>query len=132
MCRISKILGFLTLSANWDPSLMFVMMSAVVVNFFTFKNILAREKPLNTDGKFGVPARGVIDAKLIGGAAIFGLGWGLSGLCPGPGVICLFTMTHGIIWVASLALGQIAFDIINEKMTAGSSDTAKPLIQKMN
>jgi len=89
------------------------MFSAVAINFVTFNYILKKvEKPLlaGETGKYGVPAKGVLDTRLVVGAAIFGLGWGLGGLCPGPGVICLFSMTHAIVWVASLAAGQLAFD----------------------
>ena len=89
------------------------MMSAVAINFVSFNYILKKvEKPLlaGEEGKYGVPPRGTIDLRLIIGAAIFGLGWGLSGLCPGPGLIDFFSMTHGILWVISLAIGQIAFD----------------------
>jgi len=104
MCRVSKILGFLTLNTNWDPSLMFVMMSAVVINFFTFKTILSKPKPKEAE-KFAFPKTGTIDAKLIIGSILFGAGWGLSGLCPGPGAIVMFTKSEGILWVISLALG---------------------------
>ena len=89
------------------------MASAVAINVVTFNYTLHKvERPLLTgpDGKYGVPPRGVIDARLVGGAALFGLGWGLGGLCPGPGVICFFSMTHAILWVPSLAFGQLAFD----------------------
>jgi uncharacterized membrane protein YedE/YeeE len=84
------------------------MFSAVLINFFTFNYTLSKVKqPLlsGSDGKYSVPGRGEIDARLLIGAALFGLGWGLAGLCPGPGVICFFSMTHAIIWVASLAFG---------------------------
>lgn len=112
MCRVSKIQNFLIIGDAWDPSLIFVMMSAVAINFFTFNYALFRmKKPILAGEKFGVPARGVVDLRLIGGAAIFGLGWGLGGLCPGPGVIVFFSMTHGLLWVASLAVGQVAFDM---------------------
>ena len=104
MCRVSKILGFLTLNSNWDPSLMFVMMSAVTINFFTFKNILSQPKPKEAE-KFAFAKTGIIDAKLVIGSIIFGLGWGLSGLCPGPGAVLMFTKSEGILWVISLALG---------------------------
>lgn len=111
MCRISKIQNFLIIGDVWDPSLMFVMASAVAINVVTFNYILRKvEKPV-MGGTYGVPPRGVIDLRLLGGAAIFGLGWGLAGLCPGPGVICFFSMTHAIIWVAALAIGQVAYDI---------------------
>ena len=104
MCRVTKILGFLTLNKNWDPSLMFVMMSAVMINFFTFKYILSLPKPKEAE-KFGIVKNSKIDAKLITGAAIFGLGWGLSGLCPGPGVVLMLTKSEAILWVISLAIG---------------------------
>ena len=104
MCRVSKILGFLTINSNWDPSLMFVMMSAVTINFFTFKYILALPKPKEAE-KFAFAKSNVIDAKLIIGSIVFGAGWGLSGLCPGPGAIIMFTKSEGILWVISLALG---------------------------
>lgn len=113
MCRVLKIQSFLIIGKVWDPSLIFVMLSAVAINFFTFKYVLGKDKPLY-GAKFGVPARGVIDTRLLGGAAIFGLGWGLSGLCPGPGAICFFTMSEAILWVIALAAGQIAFDKVIE------------------
>jgi uncharacterized membrane protein YedE/YeeE len=121
MCRISKIQNFLIIGDVWDPSLIFVMMSAVLINIFTFRYILTKvDKPLlaGESGKYGIPPRGMIDTRLVIGAAIFGLGWGLSGLCPGPGVICLFSLTHAVIWVAALAVGQVAFDIALEKYQA--------------
>jgi uncharacterized membrane protein YedE/YeeE len=106
MCRVSKIRGFLILDMNvWDPTLMFVMMSAVIFNFFTFRKILAMDKPVYGE-KFGVPnPNAKIDARLIVGAAIFGMGWGLSALCPGPGVVNMFCLTHAIFWVFGLVVG---------------------------
>ena len=89
------------------------MFSAVAINLVTFNYILKKvEKPLlaGENGKYDVPSRRAIDARLVVGAALFGVGWGLGGLCPGPGIICFFSMTHAIIWVASLALGMLAFD----------------------
>ena len=84
-------------------------MSAVMINVVTFNFILTQiPKPLlvdSEDAKYLVPPRGAIDSRLIIGAGIFGLGWGLSGLCPGPGVICLFTLPQAFLWVISLAFG---------------------------
>jgi uncharacterized membrane protein YedE/YeeE len=85
MLRRSKILAFLTLDKNWDYDLIFVMLSAVTLNIFTFYYIMKmRRKPVWGTG-FDVPSADVIDKKLITGAGIFGAGWGLGGLCPGPG-----------------------------------------------
>lgn len=119
MCRVSKIQNFLIIGDVWDPSLAFVMASAVAINVVTFNYTLRKvEKPLlaGESGKYCVPPRGIIDARLLAGAAIFGLGWGLAGLCPGPGVIVFFSMTEGIIWVIALAMGQITFDMISKKL----------------
>ena len=111
MTRITKIQNFLIIGDVWDPSLAFVMFSAVIVNFFTFNYALRNlKKPLLSGDKICVPPRGVIDARLIGGSAIFGLGWGLCGLCPGPGLLVFFSMSQGILFVVSLIIGQLAFD----------------------
>lgn len=108
MCRLSKIQNFLIIGDVWDPSLCFVMLSAVAINVVTFNYILRKvPKPLmlRPEGAYSVPPSGTVDAKLLIGAAIFGLGWGLGGLCPGPGVICFFSMSEAILWVAAMALG---------------------------
>ena len=110
------------------------MFSAVAINLVTFNYILKKvEKPIlaGENGKYGVPPRGVIDARLVIGAALFGLGWGLGGLCPGPGVICFFSMTHAIIWVASLSLGMVTFDYglsLYENLTAKQPPSGKAII----
>ena len=110
---MSKILNFLTIGEVWDPSLAFVMLSGVTINTITFNYILRRvPKPilLGDNGSYSVPGRGVIDARLMVGSAIFGLGWGIGGLCPGPGVIVFFSMTEAILWVIAMSIGQITFD----------------------
>ena len=111
MCRVSKIMNFLTISPAWDPSLAFVMAGAVSINMITFNYTLKKvQAPLFTKESYCIPPRGKVDARLIGGASIFGLGWGLSGLCPGPGLIVFFTMNEAILWVAALPLGMLLFD----------------------
>lgn len=114
MLRISKILTFLTIGSVWDPSLIFVMGSAVAINVFTFYFIQKRDKPMNAE-KFAVPPRnGKVDIKLICGAALFGLGWGFAGLCPGPGLVNFFLLSHGLFWVVALFVGMIGHDMVAE------------------
>lgn len=83
-----KILNFLDVTGNWDPSLALVMLSAVIVTWIGYRFVLARSKPVLAN-KFFLPQKKNIDLRLITGAAIFGIGWGLSGYCPGPGITAL-------------------------------------------
>ena len=93
MMNPEKVIGFLDIGGNWDPSLAFVMIGALTVTFISFKWILNRSEPI-LENAFHLTKRSEIDKALLGGAAIFGIGWGMSGFCPGPAV-------------ASLGLGSI-------------------------
>ena len=88
MTHASKVLGFLDVAGNWDPSLMFVLGGAVGVAIVAFRFILKQSAPLVED-RFNLPTVKDIDVPLVLGAAIFGVGWGISGYCPGPGVALL-------------------------------------------
>lgn len=83
MINPAKVLNFLDLAGTWDPSLALVMVSAVIVTFAGYRLVLGRATPL-FEGRFQLPAAADLDARLLGGAAIFGIGWGLAGFCPGP------------------------------------------------
>lgn len=111
MNRISKILNFLVIDKDvWDPTLMFVMGSAVAVNVVTFYFIQKRNVPVYGQ-KFNIPPRSAkVDLRLICGAAIFGLGWGFAGLCPGPGIVNFFAVTHTLFWMVSMIIGMLFFD----------------------
>ena len=93
MINPNKVFGFLDITGNWDPSLSFVMMGALSVTFISFRWILKRPKAVSGDN-FHLSKKTTIDKALIGGAVLFGIGWGVSGYCPGPAV-------------ASLGLGSI-------------------------
>ena len=105
MINPEKVLGFLNIFRDWDPSLAFVMIGALIVStpiFHFFKN---KNKPLFSSN-FSIPTNKEIDKKLIIGAVFFGSGWGLIGLCPGPAItsIALLNMSS-VIFVVSMFIG---------------------------
>jgi len=88
MTNPAKVLAFLDISGDWDPSLAFVMGGALLVTLIGYRFVLRRERPVFSD-RFRLPTRSDIDGRLVGGAALFGIGWGLAGLCPGPALASL-------------------------------------------
>ncbi len=111
MTNPSKIIGFLTFGENWDPSLLFVMASAVFFSFFAFNFIKQNNKTLlNLD--FEIPKRADINLSLIAGAAIFGTGWGMVGLCPAPAIVSLaFGNSQTLLFVMSMLVGMYLFKL---------------------
>ena len=107
----SKVAGFLDLFGVWDPSLAFVMGGGVIVNFIGYHLFLKGKKPLFATG-YNLTDKKVIDRPLLIGAALFGIGWGMGGLCPGPGVASLLldpSMAVGFVafMIAGLTLGRV-------------------------
>jgi uncharacterized protein len=88
MVNANKILNFLDITGNWDPSLAFVMLSAVIVTWLGYRFIIRQSQP-TFDDKFYLPEKKSIDKKLVLGSAIFGIGWGIAGYCPGPAITAL-------------------------------------------
>ena len=88
MTHAGKVLGFLDVTGNWDPSLLLVLGGAVAVTVVVFRFVLRRPAPVLAD-KFILPTAKFIDGPLVVGAVIFGIGWGVSGYCPGPGIALL-------------------------------------------
>jgi len=84
----AKVLNFLDVTGSWDPSLAFVMAAAVLVTAVGYRFVLARPKPILAP-MFELPRQGTIDRRLVIGPMIFDIGWGLSGLCPGPALTSL-------------------------------------------
>ncbi|MBI4522560.1 MAG: YeeE/YedE family protein, partial [Deltaproteobacteria bacterium] len=92
----ARVIGFLDIAGDWDATLLFVMAGALSVTLPGFTLILRRSRPL-FGGTFGIPTKTKIDVPLISGAAIFGLGWGLAGFCPGPALAALATLSPSVI-----------------------------------
>ncbi len=105
MINPEKVLGFLDLFGQWDPSLIFVMMGAIIVSapvFFLFRN---KNKPLFADN-FNYSKNKEINNKLIIGSALFGVGWGLGGLCPGPAISSIALLNiNSISFVVAMFFG---------------------------
>jgi hypothetical protein len=107
MNRPDKVLGFLDIAGLWDPSLAFVMIGAIAVAFFAFR--IARRRTTSFLGEpILLPGAVMIDRKLLAGSAIFGVGWGLAGLCPGPALVDLGLLDGGaVVFVAAMIVGMI-------------------------
>ncbi|HEX9591033.1 MAG TPA: DUF6691 family protein [Bradyrhizobium sp.] len=110
MVQPTKVLGFLDIFGAWDPSLAVVMAAALAVSTPGFMLAKGRSRPLLATKSFW-PTKRDIDRPLVVGAALFGLGWGLVGLCPGPALENLVTLSPGIIvFVAAMAGGMALHD----------------------
>jgi uncharacterized membrane protein YedE/YeeE len=105
----NKVVNFLDVTGNWDPSLMFVLGGAVITTTIAYRFIFAQEKPL-FDEDFHLPTLLKIDGKLLSGSIMFGIGWGLIGYCPGPAVASIgFRPEEPLIVVASMLVGMLLF-----------------------
>jgi uncharacterized protein len=110
-----KVLNFMDITGIWDPTLILVMGGGLIVTLVGYALTFRRAKPLFAD-MFQLPANEIIDAKLLGGAALFGLGWGLSGFCPGPAVASLvFARAESFYFVVAMALGMLITRIATTK-----------------
>ena len=101
----NKVLNFLDVTGNWDPSLAFVMMGALAVTMFSFRFILRRSAPV-LQSSFHISKQALITRPLLIGAGIFGIGWGMTGYCPGPAVASLGLLSvEGVVMVAAIYAG---------------------------
>jgi uncharacterized protein len=105
MTRPSKVIDFLDFAGAWDPSLAFVMIGAIGVHVYFARRALGMRAPLFAD-RFDLTTRRDLDVPLLGGAALFGIGWGLGGYCPGPAFVSLASRsTSAIVFVAAMLVG---------------------------
>jgi uncharacterized membrane protein YedE/YeeE len=126
MTKPPKVIGFLDLGGAWDPSLAFVMLGAVGVYALASRLIAGKPAPLLAApllaDKFVLPARRRIDARLVSGAALFGIGWGLAGYCPGPAIVSLASASPGVVlFVAAMLVGMLVTGKLEGRHSAPSS-----------
>jgi uncharacterized membrane protein YedE/YeeE len=112
----AKVLGFLDFAGiadgTWDPSLAFVMAGALAVSAVGYRLVFRRAAPLMA-AHFTLPTRKDIDARLVAGAAVFGVGWGLAGYCPGPAVAALaFGNAEVLAFVVAMLVGMGVFQLV--------------------
>ena len=101
----ARVLGFLDIAGVWDPTLIFVLGAAVGTTFVGYRLVFARGTPLFST-QFQLPTKQELDAKLLGGAALFGVGWGLSGYCPGPAIASMGGLTLPLLaLLAAMVVG---------------------------
>jgi uncharacterized protein len=111
MINPAKVLGFLDIAGAWDPSLALVMAGALGVAAVGYHYALSRSRPWFADA-YNLPTAGRIDARLLAGAAIFGVGWGLVGFCPGPAVASLaFGSIEAVIFVSAMLAGMALYRV---------------------
>ena len=121
MTQPEKVTSFLNFMGNWDPSLILVMAGAVTTYFTLSRFILKRKAPVLAK-KFSLPTRVDIDGRLLAGSALFGLGWGMVGFCPGPALASLVTLDQSVwIFVISLTTGMYVFGTLDTRF-AGEPD----------
>jgi len=110
MANPAKIIAFLDITGEWDPSLALVMASALAVSAIGYRLAFTRKKPLFDDA-FQLPQKTRIDRPLVLGAAIFGAGWGMSGLCPGPAIVGASLLSAPVLaFVGAMVAGMALHD----------------------
>jgi uncharacterized membrane protein YedE/YeeE len=121
MANPAKVLAFLDLAGAWDPSLAFVMGGAIGVGFVAF--LVARQRTVSFLGaEMKLPTASHIDRRLVLGSVAFGIGWGIAGFCPGPGLVAL-GMGEGkaLVFVASMLAGMGIFELLERRRRTAST-----------
>jgi uncharacterized membrane protein YedE/YeeE len=123
MANPAKVLGFLDLAGNWDPSLAFVMAGAIVVGSLGFT--IARRRSSSLLGlQMRIPTATQIDRRLVGGSLLFGIGWGIAGFCPGPALVALgMGEQKAILFVIAMLAGMGLFELFERRTTMQTAST---------
>ena len=124
MANPAKVLGFLDLNGAWDPSLALVMAGAIGVSFFAF--LFAKDRTRSLIGAdMKLPRGRTIDRRLVVGSLLFGIGWGVAGFCPGPGLVALgMGEVKALVFVAAMLAGMAVFEIFENRQAAAERAAA--------
>jgi uncharacterized protein len=118
MVNPARVLNFLDVAGSWDPTLIFVMAGGLAVTTVGYRLISRQGSPVFGD-KFNLPTQRQIDLPLVGGAALFGVGWGLAGICPGPALADLVTLEPKVLlFVAAMLIGMIVASGWRDRVSA--------------
>jgi uncharacterized membrane protein YedE/YeeE len=115
MVNPAKVLNFLDIAGQWDPTLAFVMGGALLVTIPGFRLVLQRARPLLAE-RFQLPTKQDLDPRLVIGAVLFGIGWGIAGLCPGPALTALASGLLPVVgFVATMIVGALTYKLAFER-----------------
>lgn len=120
MANPAKVLGFLDLAGAWDPSLMLVMAGAIAVGSAAFA-LARRRRTSLLDEPMQLPTYRHLDHRLIGGSLLFGIGWGLAGICPGPALVLAGAgVAKGLVFLAAMLVGMGLFEGLERRKKSAS------------
>jgi uncharacterized membrane protein YedE/YeeE len=121
MANPAKVLGFLDLAGRWDPSLMLVMAGAILLASLGF--FLAKGRQFSLLGEaMRLPLASQIDRRLLVGSVLFGMGWGLAGICPGPAIVLLGAANvKGLVFFIAMIAGMLVFELVERRSAAAKS-----------
>ena len=124
MANPAKVLGFLDLAGAWDPSLALVMAGAIGAGFIPF--LLARNRTRSLIGlQMMLPTAKGIDRRLIVGSSVFGIGWGIAGFCPGPGLVAIgMGEPKALLFVAAMLVGMGLFELLEQRQDSAATRAA--------
>lgn len=125
MTSPAKVIGFLDVAGAWDASLAFVMIGAIAIHAVLRRLVLRRTSPVFAGG-FDLPTTSSIDRRVVVGSALFGIGWGLAGYCPGPALVSVVTGPGALLFVLAMAAGMALHRATTRDGNADESEGTVP------